>query len=215
MNRRRFLKSGALWVPPLFAIGRARGAVLTLADPAMVGRTRPAGSSLSCPPDGSPDISQDGTSTQSIGEIAAYRFHGCFYTAPATKQLCKVGFKLKTSGGDISGKTYTAYVYTLSGTTLDSVITNGTSTGISGSVVTGTAATVLFPFTGNPTLNSGTTYAIVVTPGSTDATNFCIGYYNSSGSMADATFGLWRDNLQNSYNPGGTSDAACSVYWYD
>jgi hypothetical protein len=47
MNRRRFLKSGALWVPPLFAIGRARGAVLTLADPAMVGRTRPvAGSSF-------------------------------------------------------------------------------------------------------------------------------------------------------------------------
>lgn len=44
MNRRSFLKSGALWVPPLFAIGRASGAVLTLADPAMVGRTRPVAS---------------------------------------------------------------------------------------------------------------------------------------------------------------------------
>lgn len=40
MNRRRFLKSGALWIPPMFAIGRARGAVLTLSDPALLGRTR-------------------------------------------------------------------------------------------------------------------------------------------------------------------------------
>lgn len=48
MNRRSFLKSGALWVPPLFAIGRARGAVLTLADPAMVGRTRTTESAATC-----------------------------------------------------------------------------------------------------------------------------------------------------------------------
>lgn len=40
MNRRSFIQLGALWVPPLFAIGRARGQAITLADPAMVGRTR-------------------------------------------------------------------------------------------------------------------------------------------------------------------------------
>lgn len=212
VTRRAFLRSGVVWTGLLW-VPKAAAQQSALAP--RVSSFRTQASSLSCPPDGSPDISQDGTSTQSIGEIAAYRFHGIFYTPPSTMQLCKVGFKLKTQSGDISGKTYTAYIYTLSGTTLSSVIADGTSTGISGSAITGTAATVLFPFTGNPTLSSGTTYAIVVTPGSTDASNFCIGYYNGSGSMSDATFGLWRDNLQNSYNPGGTSDAACSLYWYD
>ncbi len=169
---------------------------------------------LSCPDDGSPDITANLSTTQAFGEIAAYRFHGFFYTPSTTKQLCKVGFKLKTGTGDVSGKTYTAYVYTLSGTTLSSVISDGTSAGVSGSVITGTAATVIFTFSGNPTLSSGTTYAIVVTPGSTDASNYCLGYYGS-GSMADASFGLWRDNLQNSYNPLGTSDCSASLYWYD
>lgn len=40
MNRRSFLKSGALWVPQLFAVGLARGQVLTLSDHAMLGRAR-------------------------------------------------------------------------------------------------------------------------------------------------------------------------------
>lgn len=48
MNRRRFIKRGALWVPPLFAIGRARGQVLTLSDPASTSRTRRVAASAGC-----------------------------------------------------------------------------------------------------------------------------------------------------------------------
>lgn len=213
VKRRAFLKAGVVWTGLLW-VPRAIGQQSALAPRVSAFRAQAAG--LSCPADGSPDITQDGTTTQSLGEISAYGYHGFFYVTPATKQLCKIGFKMKTVAGDISGKTYTAYVYTLSGTTLNSVITDGTSTGISGSVITGTAATVLFPFTGNPTLTSGTTYAIVVTPGSTDATNYCLCYYNNSGAMADSTLGLWRmDTKASSFNPGGTVDAACSLYWYD
>lgn len=40
MNRRSFIKRGSLYLPPLFAIGRARGQVLTLSDPASLSRTR-------------------------------------------------------------------------------------------------------------------------------------------------------------------------------
>ncbi len=48
MNRRSFIRRGALYLPPLFAIGRARGQALTLADPAMVGRTRSQSAPLTC-----------------------------------------------------------------------------------------------------------------------------------------------------------------------
>lgn len=43
-NRRAFLKQ-ALWVPPLFAIGRAKGQALTLADSAFVGSLNQAAAS--------------------------------------------------------------------------------------------------------------------------------------------------------------------------
>lgn len=46
MNRRSFIKRGALWVPPLFGISISKGAVLTLSDPAMVSASRPSGSSF-------------------------------------------------------------------------------------------------------------------------------------------------------------------------
>lgn len=36
MKRREFIKQGALWVPTLFAIGKARGQALSLRDPAFV-----------------------------------------------------------------------------------------------------------------------------------------------------------------------------------
>lgn len=36
MNRRNFIKQGAIWVPSLFAIGRARGQAFTFRDPAFV-----------------------------------------------------------------------------------------------------------------------------------------------------------------------------------
>lgn len=39
MNRRNFIKKGAIWVPSLFAIGRARGQAFTFRDPAFVRKT--------------------------------------------------------------------------------------------------------------------------------------------------------------------------------
>lgn len=215
ITRKKFIKTGALWVPILFTIGRSKGQVLTISDSATTSRSRATVPSLSCPPDGSPDIIQDGSAGQAFCEISAYRYIGCFYTPTQTKQVCKLGFKLKTLSGDISSKTYNAYIYTLSGTTLSSIITNGTSNNVAGTVITGTASTVIFSFPNNPTVNSGTTYAFVCTNGTTDATNYGSGYYTNAGSMSDATFGLWRDNGQNSYNPGGTYDLAGSIYWYD
>ncbi len=165
-----------------------------------------------CPDDGSPDITQDASSTQIITDNNAYRFHGAFYSPSITKQVCKVGFKLKTSGGDVSGKTYTSYIYSLSGTSLDAVI--ATSDSVSGTSIPAVAATVIFAYSTNPTLTSGSQYAVVVSSGETDVTNYIIGYYGA-GTIDNSSYGLWSNTLVNSYNPGGTSDCAFSLYWYD
>lgn len=45
-TRRQFIRGAALWVPPLFAIARARGQALSLADPASVRKAQAAASYL-------------------------------------------------------------------------------------------------------------------------------------------------------------------------
>lgn len=201
-----------LFIIALVALS-AGGQNLTLSDGAFVGSLGPAvAGSASCPSDGSPDVTSDGASTQIITDSDAYRFHGAFYTPAATKQLCKVGFKLKTGAGDVSAKTYTAYVYSLSGTTLDTVL--ATSSAVAGTAIPGTAGTVIFTFSGNPTLTGGTQYAIVVSSGETDAVNYILGYYGT-GSVAESEYGLWRSIFTSSYAPGGSIDCAFSLYWYD
>ena len=157
MNRRSFIKHGALWVPPLFAIGRARGAVLTLADPAMVGRSRPAGSS-------SPTL-QDSyewqTTTYSVNMSANYYNSATDWYPTVSFTLSELRIYCEKVGTPTM--TATPYVYSDSSGSPGSSLTGGTGTAfaLSGCPAAGSPAS--FSISGfSCAISSGTRYWLVL-----------------------------------------------------
>lgn len=120
-------------------------------------------------------------------------------TPGATIVVRAVEFALDKEGGDISGKTYTCYIYDDSGGALNTLL--GTSNGITGDNAW-SDTWVKFDFPAGVTLSSGTNYNIVLSAGSVDATNYAVINVTASGGLAGVT-GNW--------DSGGTRQSFTSL----
>lgn len=131
-----------------------------------------------------------------IGVSTSEKYIGTFYNDASARNLSKITFKMTKGGGSITGKTYKARLWSLSGTALDTEL--AVSSGVSGDDVWN-ATSVDFIFVSPFTTTGGTAYAITISEeGSADATNFAYVAYNSTGGMpsppSGAGRGIWRDD---------------------
>lgn len=107
---------------------------------------------------------------------ASDRYYRGFYlpsnTITGTISVCAIGLRLSLGGGSIAGKTFTVSVYTVSAdhdANLGTLI--ATSNGVTGSN-SWLNTNVMFSFGSRFNMSNGTIYAIVVTDGEVDATNY-------------------------------------------
>ncbi len=177
----------------------------------------------SCPADGSPDVDQaTEDNAQQFGLNVDQFYAGQKWVDASTRQICKVRFYLGLAGGSISAKFYTARIYTLSGSNLGSVITNGQSAAIAGNNSWSNTG-VVFSFASNPTVTGGTTYAYVCyvsdasgNPVAADGTNKAqMNFKETTNPQANASFQVWNTSLVLELAFSNTSDAKWSLYWFD
>ena len=202
--------SGIAWNSTTLAVydtGTSKWLTAALADsldPAPVG---------SCPADGSPDVSY-GTgsdSSQVVGNEDADFYVGNYYTAPGNITICKISFRLEKSFGNLSGKTYYAKIFNNSAGNLGTLVTNGTSTGVTGA--DWNYALVPFSFPDHPVLTSSSSYIVVVYT-ALDVANVAQMYKTTTDASAavQATkcteAGVCRDDMT-------THESEMQVYYYD
>ena len=128
------------------------------------------------------------------------------YRPAASISVCKIAARL-VNLGNISGKTYYAEIWTLSGSNLNAKV-GTTSNGVSGSTLTGDW--VEFSWASEVSLSSSTDYAIVIyTPVAYDESNCAIWYASLSGSFQGAN-NHWQSN--GTYVSGSSYDLYLRVY---
>jgi hypothetical protein len=206
--KRLFVLIASLLLPCL-----CLGQELAMTSPAILsGGVAAAGAS--CPADGSPDITFDNAETYTRNNVAAASYYiGSFWTAPASKQICKIGVRLSLGAGTIVGHTYTLKIWTTSTLALSAVITDGSSTGVAGSDAW-SGTWVYFAFSGNPSVTASTVYAITLSNGVNDEYNY------ANLSFADAVAGVtedanrWSSNGTNNQN-SDSYDMAVKIFYYD
>ncbi len=99
------------------------------------------------------------------------------YDPGSNKTICRVDFYFTSVVGNISTKTFNSRIYTISGTTLGSLL--GTSDNVSGSGIGG-AGWVQFDFSTPVAITTGSDYAILVTMNETDVSNYVtVGYHGT------------------------------------
>lgn len=190
MNRRRFLKSGALWVPPLFAIGRARGQVLTLADPAMVGRTRNA-TSASC--DSIIQQNDDSANGGGVSTSLAQVRLGVRFQASSSYAICKAGVRITMNETDSD-----VYIEIRNDATDSVGSLAGTSDAIAGTTIGSVSDTWVEWTFGTPcSVTASSYYWVMIYRPTTSGTNNMSWYYNNyvpehvvkgdTGSYTDVT----------------------------
>lgn len=134
MNRRKFIKASGVFVPAAFGIliPRAQGQQAYLPNRREAFRPKSAGAS--CPDDGSPSQGPSATTeTYRFGSTTDNIFHGQneWNDGGVSRTICKVAFEVTAIDGTVSGKTYKAYIYTLTGTSLNAIqATSNALTGI-------------------------------------------------------------------------------------
>jgi hypothetical protein len=142
-----------------------------------------------------PDISQGNVaSPSSVGENNNYYYIGGFYTNGTTAtNVCKVAVYVQGIIGDVSSKTISFKIWSLSGTALDAelgsvTVTGHTSTGWkTNSFVTAVA------------LSANTTYALTLTMSETDASNRINTGEGSSGGVG--AYASWNVSKAQVYGP--------------
>jgi hypothetical protein len=107
----------------------------------------------------------DGDTTVNAGD--AERYVGGLINLASGGSVDTITFVLTHTGTTIAGKTYTCYIYSLTGNDLNAVVSNGTSTGVTGSDGW-SSTTVTFTFPVRPTISSSTSYGVVLSTGVTD-----------------------------------------------
>jgi hypothetical protein len=132
------------------------------------------------------------TTDWDITDSTTYYFVGHhFIDLGSTEDICKATFYITQATGDISGKTYTAYIYTIDGAgNLDSLL--GTSSGVTGSNSWSDTA-VDFEFSPKVTMSNGTNHAVVVSTGSVDASNYAEMEISTSGQIGGLS-GRWESD---------------------
>ena len=170
------------------------------------------GGGESCPENGSPDLS-NATNDASWGvtDDNARYYHGMYFTPGSNRQICKVAFRMYKDSGDISGYTYTATIR--ASTALSTIITNGTSAGVSGATIPVDAEMIYFTFATPPSLTSGTKYAIVVNGDTVDGSNYAKASFVDGSTTALASW-IYMDNTY-SLTDRTDKEATFELYYYD
>lgn len=161
-----------------------------------------------------PDLSQSSHYDYHwVGDTTSDSYSGFYFRDTVSRSICKVSFSLSKEGGLINTYTYTAQVWTTSGNNLSAVVTNGTSTGITGRN-SWAHTLVTFTFPTPPSLTANTLYAIVVTCNTVNRSNFVdVDYYNAAPTspiqgrltIADSSGNATRDN---------TTTGVYQIYYY-
>jgi hypothetical protein len=99
------------------------------------------------------------TGTDGVSQTGAVYYKGTATTLTSGDAICNVSIKMTKTGGDISGKTYKVFIYSLSGNDLGTLL--ATSDAVTGSN-SWSQTTVSFGFSSPYTVSSTATYAIVV-----------------------------------------------------
>lgn len=141
-----------------------------------------------------------------IGDGASTYFVGHHFLDEGDgHDICKITLNMSLSSGDISGKTFTCYVYTIDGSgNLDTL--QGTSEGISGNN-SWDESDVEFTF--SSAVSFGLDYAVVVSMGETDGSNYARMNYSSSGQL-QGLMGRWESDLSRSSS--GANDGKLAIY---
>lgn len=227
MKRRSFIKNGLLFIPTvsIFVPKLLKAQSGLLKNPSYVATLKAqaaGGGGGSCPADGSPSIDQSTQdNAQRTGGDDDYFYVGDKWTDASTRQICKVRFYLGLNAGSVTSKFYTCRIYTLTGTALNTVVTNGQSNSVAGSDAWSNTA-VYFTFSGNPSLTGGTTYARVVyvsdasgNPVASNSTNNIQTYFKeTTNPLANSAFTAWNTVFAENFAFGGNSDGKGSVYWF-
>jgi hypothetical protein len=165
---------------------------------------------VSCPPDGSPSAQSDqSTEAYRCGQVTGNQFVGqaAWNDGGTPRTICKLAFEISTIEGTVSGKTYNAKIYTLSGGNLGTL--QATSDNTSGPTATGWFVLQFStPFTTSASVN----YALIFGPTAVDSMNLVwvtagdtdniAGYKEVfDGGTGAASFG------------GGSNDGSIRIYW--
>jgi len=101
------------------------------------------------------------------------------YAGGSTYNACSVGFYMKIGAGTVTGKTYVAKVYTASANNANLGTLKGTSTTVSGSVLTSTAAEVKFAFSPAVAVTTNDVVIVTTSDNSRDGSNYAQLQYGS------------------------------------
>lgn len=163
----------------------------------------------SCPPDGSP--SQDNDATGSVGAIGIFNdnyYQGqSGWSDASARTICKIAWKLTYVSGTVTGQTYVTKIWSLNGTSLDTVL--ATSSGVSGSA-SWSATWVVFEFPTPYTTTGSASYAFTIDHGAADATKEIQLVFGTS-TGAPGTHEVW--NNLGAFQEGSSNDSAFRVYW--
>ena len=122
-------------------------------------------------------FSNQATSADTFGTTDQKVYLGSLYTFATSANVCSFQTKLIKSAGDISAISYKVQIYTLSANNLNTLV--GESDSVLGDN-SWSATWVTFPVTVPFSVAAGTSYAIVITSGTYDASNYASGYYAAS-----------------------------------
>lgn len=214
MKRRQFIDSitrGAAWTLVGGIWVRAHGAAGP-AGPSGGFRQVHAAAAVgggSCPADGSPsegpaatiEVYRFGSNTDNI-------FHGQneWNDGGVARSICKIAFEVTFIEGDVSGKTYFARIYTLTGTALNAL--QASSNGLTGISTTGwKVLTFASPFA---TGGSSTPYGLAIEAPSADGTNY-LWVSNSTSAEIAGHRELW--NAGGVAQVGSGDDSGLRIYW--
>ena len=215
--RRSFLRTGikaalaaslAPWIAHAQASFRLQQAIASAGVAATSG--------ASCPADGSPSVSTTGSTTLcylSFDNTAFYSGQTIWNDGGTARTICKLGFKLSLSGGSVTGKTYTAYIFSsAAGGDITPASPLATSNTVAGSDSwSDTLVRFTFPTPYTTAGNAGTLYALCLgVSGGADASN----YITPKRTTTDQTTG----SMAYFSNTGVAArdddfDAVIEIYW--
>lgn len=127
----------------------------------------------------------------------------------AAKTICRLDFQLSLANGSLTGKTFTARIWTLTGTSLN--VNVATSTGVVGS--NGWSATwVQFDFPTPYLTTGGVSYGLTIDSGTPDAANNAALLKNTTDTGLSGSNENWND--AGVFQSGAAEESCLRIYYY-
>lgn len=214
MNRRHFLKNG-LWVP--FVPNIIVRAATPIPHNPRIRTVVAGGGGGTCPADGSPSEVYAPTvnSDQHFGLNTDHYYAGLKgWLNASAKTICKLRFNLEAVGV-ITGITYRAAVYTLSGNNLNTELGFGTITGAAW-----TDSPVIIDFGVNVAAYPGSSTPVALVMSRNDNPNVSGTNYvkmnarDTDASFTPGSFATWNSSKVIEYDAGSTVDPVIGIYYY-